>query len=194
MSEEQTNIGSSAGAPAPKPRRHWTRLIFGFGFFPIALAILLGLIGGIGAFTFGYGKGFSYLVDDPKTCANCHVMQDHYDSWQKSSHHNVATCNDCHLPHNFIGKWYVKGDNGFFHSLAFTTQDYHQPIQIKPRNRVVTQNACMHCHNDIVHQMLPENPGGQMLQCIQCHNDVGHAGRRRGSIGVPPRDPTSVAE
>lgn len=169
-------------------------MLFGFGFIPVALAILLGLIGGIGAFTFGYGKGFSYMSNDPTACANCHVMQDHFDSWQKSSHHHVATCNDCHLPHNFVGKWYVKSENGFFHSLAFTTQSYHDPIQIKPRNRVVTQNTCLHCHQDIVHQMLPEEANGQMLQCIQCHADVGHAGRRRGSIGIPPRDPPSVQE
>lgn len=146
------------------------------------------MIGGIGAFTFGYGKGFSYLIDDPAVCANCHVMQDHYDSWVKSSHHAVATCNDCHLPHDFVGKWVVKGDNGFFHSLAFTLENYHEPIQIKPRNRNVTQNACMSCHQEIVHQMLPAESGGEMLRCIQCHNDVGHSGRRRGSIGDSPRD------
>jgi cytochrome c nitrite reductase small subunit len=163
-------------------------LILRIGFFPLAAAVVLGILGGVGAFTFGYGKGFSYLLDDPKACANCHVMQDHYDSWQKSSHHHVATCNDCHLPHDFVGKWVVKGDNGFFHSLAFTLENYHEPIQIKPRNRRVTQNACMSCHEDIVHQMMPAQPGGEMLQCVQCHADVGHGQRRRGSTGFGPRD------
>jgi cytochrome c nitrite reductase small subunit len=91
----------------------------------------------------------------------------------------VAVCNDCHLPHDFFGKWFTKGDNGFFHSVAFTLDNFHEPIRIKPRNRRVTQNACLHCHEDYVHQMLPAKPGGDMLHCVKCHADVGHAAARR---------------
>lgn len=145
--------------------------------FSAALAVMLGVFAGIGAFTFGYGKGWSYLSNDPTTCVNCHVMEDHYDSWQNSSHRHVAVCNDCHLPHHPIGKWVTKADNGFFHSLAFTLENYHEPIQIKPRNRRVTQSACIHCHEDIVHEMLPSDAGSEMLSCIHCHADVGHAHR-----------------
>jgi len=139
-----------------------------------------GVLGGLGAFTFGYGDGTAYLTNNPVSCANCHVMQQHYDAWVKSSHHGVATCNDCHLPHDFAGKWITKADNGFFHSLAFTTNDFHEPIQIKPRNRRVTQNACLHCHADYVEHMLPAEPGGEMQSCVHCHGDVGHAGRPAG--------------
>jgi cytochrome c nitrite reductase small subunit len=142
---------------------------------------MLGVLLGLGVFTFGYGKGFSYLSGDPTSCINCHVMQDHYDSWLQSSHRHVAVCVDCHLSHHPIGKWVTEADNGFFHSLAFTLENYHQPIQIKPRNRRVTQNGCLHCHSDFVHEMLPAAPGGDMLLCIHCHADVGHAGKRVGS-------------
>jgi cytochrome c nitrite reductase small subunit len=145
--------------------------------FSIVLAVMLGVLVGVGAFTFGYGKGASYLSNDPKGCANCHVMQGHYDSWQNSTHRHVAVCNDCHLPHHAVGKWITKADNGFFHSLAFTLENFHEPIQIKPRNRRVTQHACLYCHEDIVHQMLPEDPDGEMLSCIHCHSSVGHAHR-----------------
>lgn len=143
----------------------------------LAVTVAVGLLLGLGAFTFGYGQGASYLVDDPQACANCHVMDGHLDSWQKSSHARVATCNGCHLPHDPIGKWVVKADNGFFHSLAFTFENFHEPIRIKPRNRRVTQGACLSCHGELVHNMLPANEGGDMLNCIHCHSDVGHAGR-----------------
>lgn len=143
----------------------------------IVVALSLGILGGLGAFTFGYGEGAAYLSNDPSACTNCHVMQGHYDGWLKSSHRNVATCNDCHLPHDFLGKWITKGDNGFFHSLAFTTNDFHEPIQIKDRNARVTQNACLHCHSEFVNHMLPVQPGGDMLACVKCHADVGHAQR-----------------
>lgn len=147
------------------------------GLLPLAVAGVLGILGGLGAFTFGYGDGAAYLIDDPASCANCHVMQAQFDSWAKSSHGNVATCNDCHLPHEFTGKWITKADNGFFHSLAFTTDAFHEPIRIKDRNRRVTQGACLHCHAGYVNHMLPAERGDGMLLCVHCHADVGHAGR-----------------
>lgn len=147
----------------------------------LCCATATGVLGGLGAFTFGYGDGAAYLQNDPEACANCHVMQPQLDSWTKSSHKAVASCNDCHLPHDFVGKWITKADNGFFHSLAFTTNDFHDPIQIKPRNRRVTQGACLSCHAEYVHSMLPAETGGDMLRCVHCHGDVGHAGRESGS-------------
>lgn len=135
-----------------------------------------GMLGGLGVFTFSYGQGASYLSNDPTSCVNCHVMQDQYNSWQNSSHQHVAVCNDCHLEPHPVGRWVTKVDNGFFHSLAFTLDDFHEPIQIKPRNRRVTQRACIHCHETTVHEMLVV-PQQETLLCVQCHSDVGHAAR-----------------
>ena len=162
-----------ADSPPPQPpaRRFWKSRRA----FAIILTVMLGMFVGLGVFTFGYGRGASYLSNDPKGCANCHIMQDHFDSWQKSSHHHVAVCNDCHLSHHPIGKWVTKADNGFFHSLAFTFDSYHEPIQIKPRNRRVTQNACLHCHQETVHQMMLIEPSADSVSCVHCHSDVGHA-------------------
>jgi cytochrome c nitrite reductase small subunit len=163
-------------APDASRRKGWRAyLVVGTGLFPPLFMVLLGAFGGVGLFTFGYGQGASYLSDDPLACANCHIMQDHYDSWLNSSHRHVAVCNDCHLPDYFVGRWVTKADNGFFHSLAFTLQNFHEPIQIKPRNRRVTQNACLSCHSDLVHSMLPVEPGGDMLSCVHCHSHAGHA-------------------
>ena len=41
----------------------------------LALSILLGVPAGVGAFTFVYAKGFSYMSSDPRACVNCHVMK-----------------------------------------------------------------------------------------------------------------------
>jgi hypothetical protein len=43
-------------------------------------------------------------------------MQPQYDSWSRSAHHHVAGCVDCHLPHDFIGKYYTKAEHGYRHS------------------------------------------------------------------------------
>jgi len=166
-----TPLQSSDSMPSPVPRLPRSRRSTIAGVF----VILLGILTGIGAFTFGYGKGWSYMSSDPTMCINCHVMQDHFDAWQKSSHRHVAVCNDCHLPHDPIGKWYVKGENGFFHSMAFTLGNFHDPITIKPRNRLVTQNTCIHCHKDFVHEILVVDQKGETQSCVHCHRDVGHA-------------------
>lgn len=152
-------------------RRHWRPL----NLLAILLTIMLGLLGGLGAFTFGYGQGASYLSNDPKACVNCHVMQGHFDSWQNSTHRHVAVCNDCHLPHDPIGKWITKADNGFFHSLAFTLENFHEPIRAKPRNQRVAQEACLHCHADVVHPLFPAQADGEMLSCVHCHSSAGHS-------------------
>ncbi len=141
----------------------------------VAATIALGVLGGLGAFTLGYGDGAAYLEDNPAGCANCHVMQAQYDSWINSSHQAVATCNDCHVSHHPIGKWITKADNGFFHSLAFTTGGFPDPIRIKPRNRRVTQAACLSCHGDFVHGALAGVEDDEAARCARCHLDVGHA-------------------
>ncbi len=121
----------------------------GFSAIPFAAWFLLfGLGGGIfglGAFTFNYAEGFSYLSDDPRACANCHVMREVYDGWNRSPHHAVAVCNDCHTPHSsFVAKYAIKGLNGFNHSKAFTLNDFAEPIRITALNRAVT-----HCRLQI---------------------------------------------
>jgi cytochrome c nitrite reductase small subunit len=143
---------------------------------PILVAAAFGVCGGLGVFTFGYGEGHAYLGNNPQSCANCHVMQESYDSWLKSSHHAVAVCNDCHTPHHsVVAKYLTKADNGFFHSLAFTTGGFKDPIQIKRRNSRIVQAACLDCHQELVNHMLPAREGGDMLSCVHCHASVGHA-------------------
>jgi cytochrome c nitrite reductase small subunit len=139
------------------------------------VAAVVGVLGGLFLFAFTYGDGAAYMRDDPSGCANCHVMQGHYDSWQASSHEHVAVCNDCHLPPGLFGKLVTKADNGLLHSLAFTTGGFHEPIGIKPRNARRTQQACLKCHDSFVHALGPTQPGGDVLECVHCHADVGHA-------------------
>ncbi|MBB4957931.1 cytochrome c nitrite reductase small subunit [Micromonospora polyrhachis] len=129
---------------------------------------------GLGLFTFGYADGASYLGNDPATCANCHVMQENHDSWLKSSHGKVATCNDCHTPPGTVAKYVSKAQNGFFHSLAFTTQRFPDEIQIKKRNLEVTESACLKCHKDVVTGIQATRSHDQKISCVECHRTVGH--------------------
>ncbi len=136
--------------------------------------VLFGAAFGLGVYTFVYAKGYSYLTNDPQACANCHVMEDHFAGWIKSPHHGVAACNDCHTPHNLVGKYTTKALNGFWHSFAFTTGEFPEPLRIKQRNHEVTEERCRDCHADMVAAMVGPHAGPQALSCIRCHEEVGH--------------------
>ncbi|OGW81542.1 MAG: cytochrome c nitrite reductase small subunit [Omnitrophica bacterium RIFCSPLOWO2_12_FULL_44_17] len=143
--------------------------------FLILVTICFGVVFGVGGFIFIYAKGYSYLSNDPQACANCHIMQDYYDSWVKSSHHKAAACNDCHVPHELIEKYYVKGRNGFNHSKAFTLQNFTEPIRITKANLEDLQYNCIECHQNMVsdiaaHKDVKENKA----RCTQCHRSTGH--------------------
>lgn len=132
------------------------------------------MLTGIGFFTFVYARGASYMTNDPEACANCHVMREQLDAWNKGSHRKVAVCNDCHAPHDLVGKYTTKAINGFFHSLAFTTGRFPENIQITKRNQRITDQACLSCHNEIVEGVRQVRVHTEGVSCLTCHRDVGH--------------------
>ncbi|MGH7286875.1 MAG: cytochrome c nitrite reductase small subunit [Myxococcota bacterium] len=144
------------------PRRVW-----------LWLGAALGVALGLGLFTLAYAKGLSYVSDAPEACVNCHIMREQYDGWLKGSHHAIATCNGCHVPQDFFGKWTSKALNGFHHSMAFTLQNFREPIQITPRNAAALEANCLRCHGDFVREIAIPHPG-QPADCTHCHAGVGH--------------------
>lgn len=141
----------------------------------ITIAVLFGIAAGVGAYTFVYAKGGSYMTNDPAACANCHIMSDHYSAWLVGSHHSVAVCNDCHTPPGLIPKYMTKASNGFWHSFAFTTGRFPYPLRIKQHNYEVTEKACRKCHEAIVEAIDPMPADhDKALDCIRCHKSVGH--------------------
>ncbi len=156
----------------------------------LVVALLGGALVGLGAFTFQYAEGLSYLSNDPAACANCHVMNDVFDSWRKGPHHANATCNDCHVPPRFFAKYLAKGLNGYHHSTGFTFQSstpdepgarrvFVEPIRIKPANSQILQDNCLRCHGDLVHEVVRGSTwADDAIRCVQCHHAVGHGARR----------------
>lgn len=140
----------------------------------IVIATMIGLAAGVGSYTFIYARGASYLTDAPQACANCHIMQEQYDGWIKSSHRAVAVCNDCHTPAGLVAKYASKAANGFWHSFAFTTGRFPDPLQIKPHNLAIAENACRTCHQPIVAAIEGSHQQRGRLSCVPCHRAVGH--------------------
>ncbi|MCK5146554.1 cytochrome c nitrite reductase small subunit [bacterium] len=141
------------------------------------LVVAFGVAAGAGGYTFFYAQGLSYLQKDSAACKNCHIMKEHYDAWSRTTHHAVASCNDCHTPHDLIGKYTVKAINGWNHSAAFTTGNFHEPIQIKGFNKEILQHNCIRCHQSVVGRM-GAGTRGENTDCMHCHSDVGHNRRK----------------
>lgn len=140
----------------------------------VVLSVAFGVFVGIGVYTFLYAKGLSYLSTDPAACANCHVMREQYSGWQKASHHNVAVCADCHMPHSLLGKYYIKAENGFLHSLKFTLQNFPDQIMIRESSKRVLNNACLHCHGPLAGHIRDDGKNSEAGFCTRCHSGVGH--------------------
>jgi cytochrome c nitrite reductase small subunit len=144
----------------------------------LALAVLAGVLVGAGLYTIDYANATSYLSNDPGACVNCHIMRDQHDAWQKSPHHAVATCNDCHVPADPIGRYLTKVDHGYRHSKGFTFQDFHEPILIKSHSLAVVQQNCVRCHGEFVSPLLGHHGAeGEVADCVRCHRAVGHGAR-----------------
>lgn len=139
------------------------------------VTISLGIFVGLGLTTFVYAKGASYLSNDPQACANCHVMNQQYEGWMKGGHQHVAVCNDCHVPHNFFGKWYTKTENGIHHSWAFTFGQPSVSIIAREASQKIVQENCVRCHSTTAqHAAGLHSAAVEELNCISCHRNVGH--------------------
>jgi cytochrome c nitrite reductase small subunit len=142
----------------------------------VILGAAVGAAVGLGAYTFAYANGWSYMTNNPAACANCHIMRGQYEGWMKSSHRSVAVCNDCHTPASFAGKYTTKASNGFWHSFYFTTGGYDDNIQIRAASRRIAEQSCRHCHEEIVAAIDPSHAATARgeISCIACHASVGH--------------------
>ncbi|MBU42118.1 MAG: cytochrome c nitrite reductase small subunit [Spirochaetaceae bacterium] len=148
----------------PVPAASKAMLIVGF----------LGLLFGMGIYTFVYAKGHSYLTDNSQACVNCHVMKPQFDAWMKSSHGPVASCNSCHTPPGALAKYMTKAQNGVAHAWAFSTGLYPENIRITERNKQVTVQACIGCHGNVFSHPAPMKDAAEEGSCIKCHSNVGH--------------------
>ncbi len=142
----------------------------------VIFVFLLSVPLGLATYTFYYAEGHSYFSNNSRACINCHVMQDQYSAWVKGSHHSVATCNDCHTPSGLVKKYLSKASNGFWHSFAFTTGNFIEPIQIKPHNRQITEDSCKTCHSNLIESSNRHSSlsGLNNNSCMHCHSRVGH--------------------
>lgn len=164
-----------------KPPEHWK--------VPVILAA--GIFAGLGFYVFYISRAHSYLSDDPKTCVNCHIMAPQYATWNHSAHREVASCNDCHVPHdNVFNTYYFKAKDGMRHASIFTMRAEPQVIFIQEEGQHVVQQNCVRCHEQLItdDKLLAHKPDvHQNIDdrfCWECHRETPH-GRVNSLSSVP---------
>jgi len=152
--------------------------------------VLLGAIVGLGVYIVKIANVASYMTDDPKACINCHVMTPQYITWNHSSHREVATCNDCHVPHDNIVKQYAfKAKDGLYHATIYTLRAEPQAIMMHEAGQKAVQSNCIRCHIDQVTDAKTKSWTATHLSnrldrtCWECHRQTPH-GRVRSLSSV----------
>ncbi len=187
-------------APIPKPA--WWRRLFGFLFRPSArLSVLVLLLLGIGlgsAAVIGTQVAV-HVTSTNEFCVGCHEMNTPLVEYQDTIHYKnrsgVRTgCADCHNPHGYPEKLWVKAINGakdiYGHYTGiidtpakFEARRLHMATSEQTRMRNNNSAECRHCHD-----LQAMNPDKQKpfarkehekaktanLSCIECHKGIAH--------------------
>ena len=153
------------------PPREWT----------VPVIITAATFCGLGIAILHISNATSYLSDDPRACLNCHIMAPQFATWQRGSHARVASCNDCHVPHdNIFRKYFFKAMDGSRHAFMFTFHLEPQVIRVHEPGIKVIQENCMHCHEDLLHDTRLSVTTGKMALhgegklCWDCHRETPH--------------------
>ncbi|MFC2084813.1 cytochrome c nitrite reductase small subunit [Bacteroidota bacterium] len=147
----------------------------------LPVAVTSGILVGLIAYIFHISNAVSYLSDNPRTCINCHVMVPEFTTWERGSHGNVATCNDCHVPQdNVLRKFLFKTSDGIRHASIFTFGLEPQVIKIKDAGREVVQENCIRCHSNYLHPVSLRSINAKAIYegidqvCWDCHRETPH--------------------
>jgi nitrate/TMAO reductase-like tetraheme cytochrome c subunit len=139
---------------------------------------LFAIVGLAVALIFFFGLVAVSDMSSPESCANCHVIEPYYYTWQNSPHSNVG-CLECHVEPG-TGFLTVKM-RGVKEWITYRTKDVSLPIQGK---REISSEACLQCHStnrritpSLDLQSDFHTPHlGYGTSCADCHADVAHAG------------------
>jgi len=147
--------------------------------------LALGMCAGLGLFVTHVSRALSYMSDAPETCVNCHVMTTEYVTWQHSSHAGVATCNDCHVPHDSLVSHYgFKAKDGLWHATVFTMRWEPQVIRLSRGAIPVVEGNCRRCHAAVIGEVSLSGRASGDLRCWDCHREVPHGSAR--SLSATP--------
>ena len=126
----------------------------------------------------------------PESCTNCHEMQEVYNRWADSSHHDnpsgvTATCIACHLPPredhfaHLAGKAHKGASHGWTHFFGHFDARASRKLVLD----TLPNKRCTYCHDNLnampsrpavgaVHTTALEEIDTRTYACVSCHNYI----------------------
>jgi len=140
------------------------------------LGYTLGLIIGLGLVLMAMAIELS---STPWFCGTCHVMRPYFESWENSSHAQVA-CVECHIPPGLTAEMRKK-----FEALSMVARYFTATYGTNPWAEV-DDDACLRCHErrllggkelfgEVLFDHRPhlaELRRGLRLRCTSCHSQI----------------------
>ncbi len=154
----------------------------------VVLGALVGVLLGVGGYTFHYAEGLSYLSTDPQACVNCHIMRPQYDvlaEGEPPRRRHAASTATCRTTSSASTS--PRPRTATTTRRAFTLQDFHEPIMIKPKNAGILQDNCLRCHGDLVHELVGGANGDPARSSACTATRASGTAKRRGSADPSAR-------
>ncbi|PJG86229.1 NapC/NirT family cytochrome c [Conservatibacter flavescens] len=157
----------------------------------LTLAFIAGIV-----FWGGFNTALEY-TNTEEFCSDCH-MNDVVPEYRMSVHYNnrsgvKADCADCHLPHDFVGKWtrkIVASREVYAHIMGHVdTKEKFEAARLEmaqrewARMKANDSAECRYCHNfndmDYTQQKTVAEKMHRLAQeegktCIDCHKGIAH--------------------
>jgi len=141
-----------------------------------ALTLTAGLLVALGVVAVGTAVE---VTSRPQFCGSCHIMRPYYESWQKSSHHNIA-CVDCHIPPGVTAEFRKK-----YEALSMVARYFTGTYSTNPWTEI-DDASCLRCHErrllsgkelfgDVLFDHAAHLSGmrrGKSLRCTSCHSQI----------------------
>lgn len=111
-------------------------------------------------------------TDSSDFCQSCHIMNSVHDSFEDSTHAELA-CNDCHLPHeSMAGKLVYKAKVGMGHVYynSLGQEDIPDVLHPTESTQEVIQANCIECHESTLSNVSHD----AKENCVDCHQSVPH--------------------
>ena len=154
----------------------------------------------LGAVALGAFDGMMHYTNSNEFCYGCHIGMDTIvEEYHESVHYNNATgvhatCGDCHVPKEFVGKMWTKirSTKDIYHKLVgtinlenFEENRLRQAEHVWARLRASDSATCRSCHeperwNKPLQPMRAQNHHDPARweerdeTCIDCHTGVAH--------------------
>jgi hypothetical protein len=135
-----------------------------------------GIALGLGLYTVRYAEALSYLGDDPRAWANCHITRRQFEVVQRPARGGRDLQRLPHLA-RLVGKYVSKALNSFYNSRAVTLQHFASRSRSRSATRAL-HASCVSCHGELVVELHAARGALEDVRCLSCHRSVGHGSTR----------------